>query len=95
MIASPDRRHRRPRSIALLPGLTAYPVPAGPEKAARDFADVIVPPELIVDGRRLSFFSTVSVFGTAVDITLSELILECFFRRVRRRLRCCEVEDCG
>ena len=29
--------------------------------------------------RRLSFFSTIMVFGTPVDITLSELALETFF----------------
>jgi hypothetical protein len=27
----------------------------------------------------LSFFSTVTVFGTPVDVTLSELALECFY----------------
>ena len=27
----------------------------------------------------LSFFSTTTVFGTPVDVTLSELALECFF----------------
>jgi transcriptional regulator with XRE-family HTH domain len=63
----------------LLAELSAYPAPSGPDQEARDFADVIVPLELVVGDRRLSFFSTVSVFGTAVDITLAELMLECFF----------------
>jgi hypothetical protein len=27
----------------------------------------------------LSFYSTTTVFGTPVDVTLSELALECFF----------------
>ena len=31
------------------------------------------------DGGRLSFFSTVTTFGTAVDITVSELSIEAFF----------------
>jgi hypothetical protein len=31
------------------------------------------------DGRELSFFSTVTTFGTAVDITVSELSIEAFF----------------
>jgi hypothetical protein len=30
-------------------------------------------------GRRLSFLSTTTIFGTPVDVTLSELALECFF----------------
>jgi transcriptional regulator with XRE-family HTH domain len=31
------------------------------------------------DGGRLSFFSTITTFGTAVDITISELSIEAFF----------------
>ena len=31
------------------------------------------------DGGELSFFSTVTTFGTAVDITVSELSIEAFF----------------
>ena len=31
------------------------------------------------DGERLSFFSTITTFGTAVDITISELSIEAFF----------------
>ncbi len=31
------------------------------------------------DGRILSFYSTTTVFGTPVDVTLSELTLETFF----------------
>jgi hypothetical protein len=40
---------------------------------------VVVP--LIIDASldRLSFFRTTTVFGTPVDITLSELALECFY----------------
>ncbi|MGG2474298.1 transcriptional regulator, partial [Rhizobium sp. BR5] len=30
-------------------------------------------------GRVLSFISTTTVFGTATDVTLSELVLECFY----------------
>jgi len=35
--------------------------------------------ELITDAGVLAFFSTTTVFGTPVDITLSELALESFF----------------
>jgi hypothetical protein len=38
-----------------------------------------VPVQFITDGGTLSFFSTTTVFGTPIDITLSELALEAFF----------------
>ena len=31
------------------------------------------------EGAVLSFFSTTTVFGTAVEVTLSELVLEAFY----------------
>jgi hypothetical protein len=40
---------------------------------------VVVPFRLIVEDGVLSFYSTTAVFGTPVDITLSELALESFF----------------
>nr|WP_307437683.1 helix-turn-helix transcriptional regulator [Labrys monachus] len=45
----------------------------------RDYAGVVVPLELVTEAGLLSFFSTVTVFGTPIDITLSELALEAFF----------------
>ena len=45
----------------------------------REFADVVVPVQFVTDAGTLSFFSTTTVFGTPVDITLSELALEAFF----------------
>jgi hypothetical protein len=45
----------------------------------RDYAGVLVPLELITESGVLAFFSTTTVFGTPVDITLSELALETFF----------------
>lgn len=38
-----------------------------------------MPFELITESGLLAFFSTTTVFGTPVDITLSELALEAFF----------------
>ncbi|MFN0089305.1 MAG: transcriptional regulator, partial [Acidimicrobiales bacterium] len=32
-----------------------------------------------VDGEELSFFSTISTFGTALDVTVAELSIEAFF----------------
>jgi transcriptional regulator with XRE-family HTH domain len=43
------------------------------------YGDVVVPFRLRTDQGVLSFFSTTTVFGTAVDITLSELAIESFF----------------
>jgi hypothetical protein len=40
---------------------------------------VVVPLRLTTDDGVLSFISTTTVFGTPVDITLSELALETFF----------------
>ena len=67
---------------ALLRELTDYsagPVPSKrqPSSAAAD--DVAVPLKLRTHGGVLSFLSTVTVFGTAVEITLSELSLEAFY----------------
>jgi hypothetical protein len=45
----------------------------------QDVADVVVPLELDSDAGRLSLISTTTVFGTPVDVTLSELALETFF----------------
>ena len=44
-----------------------------------DFAGVAVPFRLATDAGVLSFFSTTTMFGTPVDITLAELALEAFF----------------
>jgi transcriptional regulator with XRE-family HTH domain len=67
--------------VDLLAELRSYPAPEGtaPPAADRDFASVAVPFRLSTDAGVLSFFSTTTVFGTPVDITLSELALECFF----------------
>jgi transcriptional regulator with XRE-family HTH domain len=67
----------------LMNELRAYPAPrtAGPSKPAAndEYAGVIVPLQLAMSGGVLSFFSTTTVFGTPVDVTLSELALESFF----------------
>ena len=42
-------------------------------------ARVFVPFQLVTDAGKLSFLSTTTVFGTPIDVTLSELALECFF----------------
>jgi|HubBroStandDraft_1064217.scaffolds.fasta_scaffold29029_2 transcriptional regulator with XRE-family HTH domain len=58
-----------------------YPLPAGSSGRARprDHEMVAVPFQLMTVHGPLSFFSTTTVFGTPVDITLSELAIEAFF----------------
>lgn len=64
----------------LLRELRSYPVPSGEHSPPiRDYAGVVLPFELRTPEGVLAFFSTTTVFGTPVDITLSELALESFF----------------
>ena len=58
-----------------------YPLPSGPSGRLppRDHEVVAVPFRLATVQGPLSFFSTTTVFGTPVDITLSELAIEAFF----------------
>ncbi|MCA2378128.1 helix-turn-helix domain-containing protein [Agrobacterium sp. 22-211-1] len=60
--------------------LSAYPAPkASPHAAGTD--PLAIPLQLRdpASGAVLSFISTTTVFGTATDVTLSELVLECFY----------------
>ncbi len=67
----------------LLAELRAYPKPPGPPhpgpEADKAYAGVVVPLRLRTDSAVFSFFSTTTVFGTPVDVTLSELALEAFY----------------
>lgn len=66
---------------ALLEELRGYPAPSPPRIArpTRDYGGMVLPFELATDAGVMAFFSTVTVFGTPIDITLSELALECFY----------------
>ena len=68
------------RLTALHAELVAYPSRASVARPA-DLAGIAVPLRLRVAGKRevLSLISMTMVFGTPVDVTLSELALECFF----------------
>jgi transcriptional regulator with XRE-family HTH domain len=72
-----------PVLAALLDELRAYPVPSQDSDASHsaddDLGGVAVPLRLRTPLGVLSFISTTTVFGTPVDITLSELALETFF----------------
>lgn len=58
--------------------LRAYPAPAGkaPWEAS---AAIVVPMQVESAAGRLSFFSTTTLFGTPVEVTLSEIAIESFF----------------
>ena len=78
-----ERLHRQceatadPRLIKLYQELKAYPMPARSAPLSSD--NVAIPFKMRLDGDVLSFISTTMIFGTPVDITLSELALETFF----------------
>ena len=55
--------------------LSGYP---GGSEADGSDQSVAIPLRLLVDGRELSFLSTVTTFGTALDITAAELSIEAF-----------------
>jgi hypothetical protein len=67
---------------ALLAELESLPVQAGAQPTELPHPPtpaVVIPFRLRTDYGILSFFSTTTVFGTPVDITLSELAIESFF----------------
>jgi transcriptional regulator with XRE-family HTH domain len=78
-----ERLHRQcettadPELIKLYHDLKTYPIPARSGPLSPD--NVAIPFKMRLNGDVLSFFSTTMIFGTPVDITLSELALETFF----------------
>lgn len=74
--------------LAALPGPPAEP----PGRETGRYGDVAVPLRLRTPAGDLEFITTTTVFGTPVDVTLSELALEMFFptdeatARVLRRM---------
>ena len=66
--------------LELLTEVSAYPAPpaSSAEHAAAQYS-VMVPLQIRSEAGLLSFFSTTTVFGTSVDVTLSELALELFY----------------
>ncbi|MFZ5551192.1 MAG: helix-turn-helix domain-containing protein [Pseudomonadota bacterium] len=68
---------------ALADELRALPLPEGVVAAStgapRHTVDIAVPLQLQSPAGLLSFISTITVFGTPVEVTLSELAIEAFF----------------
>lgn len=71
-----------PVLVDLLHELASYPV--GSVRSSTPFIDraevqIAIPFQLMTDAGVLSFLSTTMLFGTPVDVTLSELAIELFF----------------
>jgi len=84
-----ERLHRQceatadPELLELYRELKAYPIPARSSPLSSE--SVAIPFKMRLGGEVLSFLSTTMIFGTPVDITLSELALETFFPADDRR----------
>jgi transcriptional regulator with XRE-family HTH domain len=66
----------------LIGELRSYPTPDAAARAPRtdhDYAGIVVPLQLTTGEGVLTLFSTITIFGTPVDVTLSELAIEAFF----------------
>jgi transcriptional regulator with XRE-family HTH domain len=70
-----------PALMQLVEEVSRYPMPVSPIKRARprDFETLAVPLRLATVHGPLAFFSTTTVFGRPIDITLAELAIEAFF----------------
>ena len=70
-----------PVLIDLLRELREYPPPGGAAMTSvqSERPRFVIPFQLVSDAGILSFFSTTTTFGTPMDITLSEISLECFY----------------
>lgn len=75
------RRISRQLLVAPDPDLTALYeelLAPGPHDRAID-ADVVIPMIIRVDGRELRLFSTITTFGTPMDITVDEIAIESYY----------------
>jgi transcriptional regulator with XRE-family HTH domain len=59
--------------------LRAYGVPGGDRISATPTPEVVVPMKLRRGDRELSLLTTIATFGTPLDVTVSELMIEQFF----------------
>ena len=69
-----------PEVAALYEELRGYPCDQPePDVEVPGPGDVVMPLRIRHGNRELAFFSTVATFGTPVDITVQELVIESFF----------------
>lgn len=83
-----------PVLASLLQELAGYPAPAAPR--ATTGTGIVVPLELATESGTLTLFSTTTVFGTPIDVTLSELAIEAFYpanAETEERLRALHAPD--
>ena len=67
-----------PTLAALYTEVSAYPAPLGARPSQPDHG-VFIPLKLKTSKGVLSFLSTMTMFGTPMDVTLSEILLEAFY----------------
>lgn len=58
------------------PGVTEEPAPSASDPTALLFVPLVLRTR---DGAELTFFSTLTTFGTALDVTMAELAIEAFY----------------
>jgi transcriptional regulator with XRE-family HTH domain len=68
-----------PALFALHDELASYPGGGAGHTVDLEASEIAVPLRIRADGAELSFISTATTFGTAVDVTVSELSIESFF----------------
>ena len=68
-----------PALFALHEELAALPGAQPGLAASLEVSEIAVPLLLTVDGSELAFISTATSFGTAIEVTVSELAIESFF----------------
>jgi len=69
-----------PALLDLYQELEAYPGVAATSPAVHDLAALVFTTlQLRVEGQDLALFSTLTTFGTALDVTLAELLIESFY----------------
>jgi transcriptional regulator with XRE-family HTH domain len=72
-----------PVLAALRDEIASYPVARReavlPRDPRADVPAVVVPFQLVTEGGVLSFFTTTTIFGTPIEVSLSELAIEAFF----------------
>ena len=66
-----------PRVLDLLAELSSYPGGFSSDVSPHD--DVAVPLVMNIRGQQLAFLTTIATFGTPMDVTVSELVIESFF----------------
>ena len=68
-----------PELVDLLAELTEYPCDQPDDADLQGPGEVVVPMRLRVGDTELTLLSTVATFGTPLDVTVAELVIETFF----------------